>query len=137
MMNDSAIPISRPPSIAPGSEPIPPTTAAVKALSPARKPIVFVTWLNSSPAITPATPASAEPRKNVAAIVRFTLMPIISAASRSAATARMPICLSCAVRLFIGWIVVAGELIIGLQVVRLYMDGFELGMTTEVDCCGH
>ena len=61
------------------------------------KPIVAVTWLNSSPPITPATPASAEPMKNVAVIVKFTLMPSISAASRSAATAR--ICLPSLVRL--------------------------------------
>ena len=60
------------------------------------KPIVFVTWLNSSPPMTPATPASAEPRKNVMEIVKFTLTPSISAASRSAATAR--ICLPSLVR---------------------------------------
>src|ERR1035438_8915611 len=57
--------------------------------------------------------------------------------TRLAGSARRPICSSCATRLFLGWLVVAGELIIGLQVVRLYMDGFELGMTTEVDCRGH
>src|ERR1700688_4829117 len=56
--------------------------------------------------------------------------------SRLAASARRPICCSCAPRLFLGWIVVAGELIVGLQVVRLYVDGFELGMTAEVDCHG-
>ena len=38
-MNDSARPIRKPPSIAPGIEPIPPTTAAVNALSPRMKPI--------------------------------------------------------------------------------------------------
>ena len=32
-------PINNPPSIAPGIEPIPPRTAAVNALIPARKPI--------------------------------------------------------------------------------------------------
>jgi hypothetical protein len=32
-------PISRPPSMAPGSDPMPPSTAAVKALMPARKPM--------------------------------------------------------------------------------------------------
>lgn len=32
-------PIRMPPSIAPGSEPMPPRTAAVKAFSPARKPM--------------------------------------------------------------------------------------------------
>ncbi len=47
--------------------------------------------------MTPATPARAEPRKNVAAMMKFTLMPSISAASRSAATAR--ICLPSRVRL--------------------------------------
>src|SRR5664279_381092 len=56
--------------------------------------------------------------------------------SRSAANARRPICLSCAVRLFIGGIVVAGELIVGLQIVGLYVDVFELGMTAEVDYRG-
>ena len=56
--------------------------------------------------------------------------------SRLAASARRPICCSCAARLFLGWIVVAGELIVGLQVVRLYVDGFELGMTAEIDCHG-
>ena len=39
--------------------------------------------------MTPATPAIAEPMKNVSAIVRSTLMPSISAASRSDATARI------------------------------------------------
>ncbi len=39
--------------------------------------------------MTPATPAIAEPMKKVIAIVRLTLMPSISAASRSDATARI------------------------------------------------
>jgi hypothetical protein len=33
-------------------------------------------------------------------------------------------------------LVVAGELIVGLQVMWLYIDGLELGMTAEVDCYG-
>src|ERR1035437_3226257 len=57
--------------------------------------------------------------------------------SRFAASARRPICSICAARLFLGWFVVAGELIVGLQVMRLYIDGFELGMTAEVDCYGY
>ena len=44
---------------------------------------------NARPDITPATPAIAEPMKKVSAIVRLTLMPSISAASRSEATARI------------------------------------------------
>ena len=43
-MNDSHSPMKTPPIIAPGTLPMPPTTAAVNALSPARKPIVFETW---------------------------------------------------------------------------------------------
>ncbi len=43
----------------------------------------------SSPDITPATPAIAEPMKKVSAIVRLTSIPSISAASRSEATARI------------------------------------------------
>jgi len=50
------------------------------------KPIVAVTWLNSSPPITPATPASAEPRKKRRPDREVQLIPSISAASRSAAT---------------------------------------------------
>ena len=69
--------------------PMPPTTAAVNALSPARKPIVSEIDWNSSPDITPAKPASTDPMKNVSAIVRSTLIPSISAASRSDATARI------------------------------------------------
>ena len=42
-----------------------------------------------SPNITPATPASAEPTKNTVEITRSTSIPIISAASRSNATARL------------------------------------------------
>ena len=37
--NVSIRPIARPPSIAPGSEPMPPSTAAVNALMPATKPM--------------------------------------------------------------------------------------------------
>ena len=37
--NVSIKPINNPPSIAPGIDPIPPNTAAVKALIPAKKPI--------------------------------------------------------------------------------------------------
>src|ERR1035441_498586 len=56
--------------------------------------------------------------------------------SRFAASARRPICSICAARLFLGWFVVAGELIVDLQVMRFYIDGLELGMTAEVDCYG-
>ena len=44
---------------------------------------------NARPDMTPATPAIAEPIKKVREIVRSTLMPSISAASRSEATARI------------------------------------------------
>ena len=57
--------MNRPPTIAPGMLPMPPTTAAVNAFRPARKPIVAEIWLNARPDMTPATPAIAEPMKNV------------------------------------------------------------------------
>ena len=48
----------------------------------------WLIWLNISPNITPAAPASTEPMKNVAAMTRLTSMPIIAAASWSNAVAR-------------------------------------------------
>src|SRR6185369_10023134 len=39
--NDSSSPSTRPPSMAPGIEPMPPITAAVNALSPIRKPMKY------------------------------------------------------------------------------------------------
>ena len=75
--------------MAPGMFPIPPTTAAVNALSPAKNPIVWLTFWKISPFITPAAPASAEPMKKVATITRSTSMPIIAAPSRSNAVARI------------------------------------------------
>ena len=47
------------------------------------------TFWKTSPNITPATPASAEPMKKTVEITRSTSIPIISAASRSKATARL------------------------------------------------
>src|SRR5438874_566130 len=70
----------RPPAIAPGIEPMPPITAAVKPLRPATKPIATVVGTRSAN-ITPAAPASAEPRMNVNRMTRLMSMPIISAAS--------------------------------------------------------
>ena len=81
--------IRRPPTIAPGIDPIPPTTAAVKPFRPARKPMKWKIWLKTSPYITPAAPASDDPMKNVDAITRSVSMPIIDAASRSYAVARI------------------------------------------------
>ena len=78
-----------PPSIAPGMLPMPPTTAAVKPFKPAPKPMKWYTRWNTRPTITPAAPASAEPMKNAMTITRSTSMPIIAAASRSYAVARI------------------------------------------------
>ncbi len=89
LANASTRPTSSPPSIAPGMLPIPPTTAAVKPFRPARKPMKWKIWLNSSANMTPAAPASTEPMKNVQAITRSMSMPIIAAASRSNAVARI------------------------------------------------
>jgi hypothetical protein len=78
----------RPPAIAPGIEPIPPITAAVKPLRPARKPIDAAVGTRRAN-MTPAAPARAEPSTKVKTITRSMLMPIIAAASRSNDTARI------------------------------------------------
>jgi hypothetical protein len=69
--------------------PIPPTTAAVNPFNPAMKPMKWKICVKTSPNITPAAPASAEPMKKVDAITRSASIPIIIAASRSYAVARI------------------------------------------------
>ena len=61
---------------------MPPITAAVKPLSPARNPIEGKVGARSAKS-TPAAPASAEPSTNANTITRSMSMPIIAAASRS------------------------------------------------------
>ena len=53
------------------------------------KPIVWYTRSKTSPTMTPAAPARAEPSRNVTTITRSTSMPIIAAASRSCEVARI------------------------------------------------
>ncbi len=58
-------------------------------MSPAVKPISEKIWPKTIPNMTPPAAASAEPTKNVKEITRSTLIPIISAASRSKDVARI------------------------------------------------
>ena len=74
--------------MAPGIEPMPPITAAVKPLRPMMKPIEAAVGTRSAN-ITPAAPASADPITNVNTITRSMSMPIIAAASRSNDVARI------------------------------------------------
>ena len=74
--------------MAPGIEPMPPITAAVKPLRPITKPIEAAVGTRSAN-MTPAAPASAEPITNVNTITRSMSMPIIAAASRSNDVARI------------------------------------------------
>src|SRR6516162_2706691 len=53
--------------------------------------------------------------------------------SKLAGNARRPICRSWVTRLFIGLIVVTGEVIVGLQVVRSNVNVLHLGMLAEID----
>src|SRR6266853_862667 len=85
----SRMPSTRPPSMAPGILPIPPSTAAVKALSPGMKPVYGLTRLYWTPKRTPAPPPIAPPMRKVSEIIRLTLMPMSEAAAWSSATARM------------------------------------------------
>ena len=68
---------------------MPPTTAALKALMPGRKPVVWITLRNRIPHRIPASPAMAPPTANTLTMVRFTLMPMRAAISASSATARI------------------------------------------------
>ena len=74
--------------MAPGIEPMPPITAAVKPLSPIRNPIVAYVGMRSANS-TPAAPARAEPSTNANTITLSMSMPIIAAASRSNDVARI------------------------------------------------
>ena len=67
----SITPRSIPPSIAPGTEPIPPNTAAVKALIPGIAPVVGISAGYDEQSSTPAIAASAEPIANVIDMVIF------------------------------------------------------------------
>ena len=81
-------PIINPPSTAPGSEPMPPSTAAVNAFTPGRKPSEKFTTPYCSTYIAPATAASAAPMTKVIEIVRSTSTPISAAILRSCSQAR-------------------------------------------------
>ena len=63
------MPSSRPPSMAPGMEPMPPNTAAVKALMPGMEPVVGVRWGRRTCSSTPAMAARAEPMAKVMEMV--------------------------------------------------------------------
>ena len=82
-------PMTNPPIAAPVMLPIPPRTAAVNAFRPALKP--RLNWIAPKyrPGDHAAAPASADPMKNVIAIVRLMSTPISCAASRSWAVDRI------------------------------------------------
>ncbi len=52
---DSTSPRNMPPSMAPGMLPMPPSTAAVKALMPGMKPLKKLTWMKMRPKSTPGS----------------------------------------------------------------------------------
>ena len=86
---DSNSPRSNPPSAAPGTLPMPPSTAAVNALRPGKNPMKKCTCRYINAYSTPAAPASAAPTAKVIMITRSTLIPISAATSLSSDTARM------------------------------------------------
>ena len=65
----SIMPSRRPPRKAPGIEPIPPKTAAVKAFIPGIEPVVGISVEYEEQSRTPATAARAEPMAKVREIV--------------------------------------------------------------------
>src|SRR5690606_2670882 len=84
----SAKPSSTPPSMAPGMLPMPPRTAAVKALMPARKPMKGLSLPMASAISTPPTAASMAPMTKVKEMILFVSMPSRLAMRRSCEHAR-------------------------------------------------
>ena len=80
---DSISPRAKPPMSAPRRLPIPPSTAAVKALIPSRNPMLY--WVTSKkvPNSRAATPAISPPRMNVSTMTRSMFTPIRTAISGS------------------------------------------------------
>src|SRR5690606_7968123 len=83
----SATPSTRPPSMAPGMLPMPPSTAAVNALMPARKPMCGLITPYCMPSSTAATAARVAPMTKVRAMMLLVLMPSRLAIFRSSAQA--------------------------------------------------
>lgn len=83
----SITPSKIPPINAPGIEPIPPNTAAVKALIPGIEPVYGVKVGYAEHKRAPAIAARPDPIAKVNEIVPFTLIPISDAASLSSETA--------------------------------------------------
>ncbi|MCY1457563.1 hypothetical protein D9M71_748690 [compost metagenome] len=86
--NASATPNTSPPSMAPGMLPIPPNTAAVKALRPTRKPALGLMTPYCILSSTAATAASAAPMTKVRAMMLLVLIPSKLAILMSSAQAR-------------------------------------------------
>ena len=83
------MPMSNPPTTAPGTLPIPPNTAAMNALRPGMIPISGSIFGYESAKRMPATAASAEPITKVMEMMRSTGMPISAAVSKLNETARI------------------------------------------------
>src|SRR5690606_20816722 len=84
----SARPSSTPPSMAPGMLPMPPSTAAVKALMPARKPMKGLSLPIARAMSTPPTAASMAPTTKVKEMILLVSMPSRFAMRRSCEQAR-------------------------------------------------
>src|SRR5690554_6689461 len=86
--NVSARPSSTPPSMAPGILPIPPSTAAVNALIPAKKPMKGLSFPMARAISTPPTAASMAPIMKVKDMILLVSMPKRLAMRRSCEHAR-------------------------------------------------
>ena len=87
LLRISMMPSSTPPTMAPGTEPMPPNTAATKALMPGMAPVVGCKMGYDEHSSAPATAARALPMAKVSEMVALTLMPISCAAPLSSETA--------------------------------------------------
>ena len=80
----------RPPSKAPRRLPMPPSTAAVNALMPMMKPMLYFVTSKKKMKRRPAAPAMIPPSRNVSITTRSMLTPMSVAVSESCETARTP-----------------------------------------------
>ena len=85
----STTPMSSAPTTAPGTEPMPPTTAAMNALMPGVEPAIWLMPVFLAKYSSAPTAARNEPMMNVMEITRLIFTPMSCAVSKSLDTARM------------------------------------------------
>ena len=125
----SITPNEIPPNIAPGIDPIPPKTAAVKALMPGITPVVGVSVGYAEHNNTPAIAASPEPMANVSDIVALTFIPIRLAAALFSEQARI------ALPIFVFAVYAVNATIITIHEIIVVIVTADMGIPKNLKVC--